>query len=149
MFNPQYCDLTPENSYWISGEDQHGETIVTQAGRIFYWPETTLEDEARLMFYGRHDVAPVLVEKGVAAGYGYQHQSRSIFFPASRYGDLEVVVNYLSASEAYADLANFLTTAPSVSSGAEGAMMELAKHLDQSVTRTSSNDVFHGPVNFS
>ena len=209
MFNPQYCDLTAENSYWISGEDQHGEIVVTQAGRIFYWPETTLEDEARLMFYGGHDVgqqcvvtapaaktitgvvfcagshwirpdfrgihfsqllgrlgrayavarwpvdwaialiAPALVENGIAAGYGYQHQSRSIFFPASRYGDLEVVVNYLSASEAYADLANFLTTTLSVSSGAEGAMIELDKPLDQSVTRTSSEGVFHGSSNLS
>ena len=209
MFNPQCCDLTAENSYWISGEDQNGEIVLTQAGRIFYWPETTLEDEARLMFYGGCDVGqqcvvtapaaktitgvvfcagshwirpdfrgihfsqllgrlgrayavarwpvdwatalitPALVEKGVAAGYGYQHQSRSIFFPASPLGDLELVVNYLSASEAYADLANFLTTTLSVSSGAEGAMTELDNPLDQSVTRTSSEGVFQGSSNLS
>jgi len=56
MFNPEYCDLSVENSYWISGEDDRGEIMLTQAGRIFYWPETTLESEARLMFYGGHDV---------------------------------------------------------------------------------------------
>jgi hypothetical protein len=52
IFNPQYSDLLPENSYWISGEDEHGEIVLTQAGRIYYWPDTTLEQEARLMFYG-------------------------------------------------------------------------------------------------
>src|SRR5690348_14998511 len=24
MFNPAYCDLSPENSYWISGENEAG-----------------------------------------------------------------------------------------------------------------------------
>src|SRR6516225_8268371 len=51
MFNPEYSYLSPENSYWISGEDEHGEIVVTQAGRVYYWPESTLEEEARLMFY--------------------------------------------------------------------------------------------------
>src|SRR5271157_4204417 len=40
MFNPECSDLTPENSYWISGEDEHGDIILTQAGRIYYWPDT-------------------------------------------------------------------------------------------------------------
>jgi hypothetical protein len=209
MFNPEYCDLSAENSYWISGEDKNGEVVLTQAGRIFYWPGTTLEDEARLMFYGGHDrgqqcvvtapaaksitgvvfcagshwirpdfrgihfsqllgrlgrayalarwpvdsaialITPALVEKGVATGYGYRHQSRSIRFPASPLGDLELVVNYLSASEAYADLANFLTTRLSRSSGAEGAITGLDNPLDQSVTRTSSDEVFQGSSNLS
>jgi hypothetical protein len=55
MFNPEYSDLRPENSYWISGEDEHGEIAVTHAGRIHYWPETTLEQEANAMLYGGHD----------------------------------------------------------------------------------------------
>ena len=139
-FNPEYSDLLPENSYWISGENENGEIVLTQAGRIYYWPESTLEQEARMMFYAGEDTGqrcvitaaaaksitgvvfcagshwirpdlrgqrfcicwrgsegrmrclvgrltggriglPVLVEKGVAAGYGYKHGSRSIFFP--------------------------------------------------------------------
>jgi len=52
MFDPRYADLSPENSYWISGENAYGEIVLTQAGRIYYWPETTLADEARLMFFG-------------------------------------------------------------------------------------------------
>jgi len=52
IFNPKYSDLQPENSYWISGEDENGEIVLTQAGRVYYWPDRTLEQEARLMFYG-------------------------------------------------------------------------------------------------
>ena len=209
MFNPEYCDLTAENSYWISGEDDRGEIMLTQAGRIFYWPETTLEREARLMFYGGHDVGqrclvtapaaklitgvvfcagshwirpdfrgiqfsqllgrlgrayavsrwpvhwaialttPALVEKGIASGYGYRHQSRSIFFPESPLGDLELVVNYLSAPEAYEDLANFLTTKLSVSEGTGADTSGVESPRDQRVTRISSDEVFQGSSNLS
>ena len=27
-YDPQYNDLTPDNSYWISGEDEHGEIVA-------------------------------------------------------------------------------------------------------------------------
>src|SRR6266851_9201366 len=55
MFNPQCCDLTAENSYWISGEDERGEIVLTQAGRIYEWPDTNLEEEALSMFYAGPD----------------------------------------------------------------------------------------------
>ena len=143
-FNPEYTDLLPENSYWISGENESGEIVLTQAGRVYYWPWSSLEQEALTMFYAGKDkgrcctvtapaaksitgvvfcagshwirpdfrgrrlshllarlgrayalsrwpvdwavglVAPVLVEKGVASGYGYRHASHSIFFPRRR-----------------------------------------------------------------
>ena len=41
-------DLSPENSYWISGEDEHGQIVATHAGRVHYWPSTTLEQEAKV-----------------------------------------------------------------------------------------------------
>src|SRR5712691_5336277 len=57
MFNSEYAvDLSPENSYWISGQDEYGEIVLTQAGRVYHWPDTTLEDEARLMFFGGQDL---------------------------------------------------------------------------------------------
>src|SRR5205807_8280546 len=31
---------------------EHGETVLTQVGRSYYWPHTTLQQEARLMFHG-------------------------------------------------------------------------------------------------
>jgi hypothetical protein len=209
IFNPEYSDLSPENSYWISGEDEHGEIVLTQAGRIYCWPDTNLEQEARMMFYAGRDtgqrcvvtaaaassitgivfcagshwirpdfrgrqfshllarlgrayalsrwpvdwgialIAPPLVEKGVAQGYGYKHHSRSIFFPGSPWGDLEVVLSYLSPPEAYEDLANFLTTKFSVSEEPGAATTGLERPLDQRVTRTSSDAVFHGSNSLS
>jgi hypothetical protein len=52
-FNPQYTDLSPENSFWVSGENERGEIVATHAGRVFYWPDTSLEEQAYDMFYGR------------------------------------------------------------------------------------------------
>jgi hypothetical protein len=209
MFNPQYSDLTPENSYWISGEDEHGEIVVTQAGRVYYWPNTTLEQEARLMFYGGRDegqlcivtakdasaiggvvfyggsvwvrpdfrgrrlsellprlgrayamarwpvdwgisfVAPVLVEKGIAAGYGYKHSSYSIAFPASPWGDLEVVLVSLTAPEAYDDFAENLLVQSSASTAASSTISSSTNRFDNKVTNTSSDGVLQGSSNRS
>ena len=208
-YDPQYNDLTPDNSYWISGEDEHGEIVLTQAGRVYYWPETTLQEQARSMFYAgcesdqcclvtapaaklitgvalcagahwiRPDfrgrrlshllarlgrayalarwpvdwaialVAPILIEKGVSSGYGYKHASRSIFFPGSQWGNLEVVLAYLSAEEAYDDITEFLTI--ELSGREEGSSDTLfsGKPREDSVTRTSSEDVFHGSSSLS
>ena len=55
QFDPRLTDLTPQNSYWISGENEDGEIVLCQAGRIYYWPETNLAEEARLMFFGGHE----------------------------------------------------------------------------------------------
>jgi hypothetical protein len=54
--NPEYSDLTPENSYWISGENDQGEIVLTQAGRVYDWRDTDLETEAASMFYAGHDL---------------------------------------------------------------------------------------------
>lgn len=208
MFNPEYCDLSPANSYWISGENAEGDIVLTQAGRIYYWPETSLAEEARTMFYaGPEDgrccqvtapaagritgvvlcggshwirpdfrgrrlsrllarlgrayavsrwpvdwgialVAPVLIDKGVSAGYGYKHASHSIFYPGSPWGDLEVVLAYLSAVEGYEDLAEYLINELS-GSPAERLSASPRRVLDDRVTRTSSDGVFHGSSNRS
>jgi hypothetical protein len=211
MYNPEYSDLVPENSYWISGEDEHGDIVLTQAGRIHYWPNTNLEQEVRLMLYGGRDegqlctvtapaakaitgvvfcagahwirpdlrghrlshllarlgrtcavarwpvdwcvaiVAPILVDKGVAAGYGYKHASYSIFFPGAPSGAIENVLTYLPVGEAYDDLANFLIEELSGSSeeGLATAVPRTGRPLDDNVTRTSSEGVFHGSSSLS
>jgi len=208
MFNPQYSDLQPENSYWISGEDEHGEIVVTQAGRVYYWPDTTLQQEARLMFYGGREegqrcvvtaedaqliggvvfyggsvwvrpdfrgrrlsellprlgrayamarwpvnwgisfVAPILVEKGIAAGYGYKHSSYSIAFPESPWGELEVVLVSLSATEAYEDFAAALVKL-SATDGISSSASSSRTLLDDKVTNTSSDGVLQGSSNRS
>jgi hypothetical protein len=53
--NPEYSDLSPENSYWISGENEQGDIVLTQAGRVYNWPNTNLENEAKSMFYAGRD----------------------------------------------------------------------------------------------
>jgi hypothetical protein len=209
MYNPAYCDLSPENSYWISGENEQGDIVLTQAGRIYYWPETSLVEEAHSMFYAGHDegqrcnvtapaarriggvvfcagshwirpdfrgnglshllarlgrayamsrwpvdwpialVAPVLVAKGVSAGYGYKHASHSIFYPASPWGDLEVVLAYLSQNEAYEDIAEYLVTEISGSTTEDLSTASAPRPLDDKVTSTSLEGVFHGSSNLS
>lgn len=209
MYDPEYTYLTPENSYWISGEDEHGEIVLTQAGRIHYWPETTLVEEARLMLFGGRDVgqrctvtastaslisggvlcagahwirpdlrgrhlshllarlgrayalsrwpvdwciaivAPVLVDKGVAAGYGYPHAGRSVFFPDAPSGAIENVLAYLSAAEAYEDLAMYLSTVLSGSNTEVLAAGAAFSPREESVTRISSDGVFQGNSNLS
>ena len=55
MLLPEY-GASAENAYWLSGETRDGEIVFTLGGRIYHWPETTLYDEARLMFYGGREV---------------------------------------------------------------------------------------------
>src|SRR5215472_11093007 len=209
MFNPCYSDLSPENSYWISGEDERGEIVVTQAGRVYYWPDTTLEQEARTMFYAGGDegrtcivtatdaksiggiifyggsvwvrpdfrgrrlsellprlgrayalarwpvdwgisfVAPVLVEKGIAAGYGYKHASYSIAYPGSPWGDLEVVLVSLSADEAYNDFTEVLFAPSATATVCHSPVAASDNRLDDRVTNTSSDGVRQGSSNRS
>jgi GNAT superfamily N-acetyltransferase len=202
IFQPALGGLSPENAYWISGETDDGEVVVTQAGRTYYWPETTLAEEARGMFYGgqtdtgpcivkapdaklitgvvffggavwvRPDfrklglsrlmprlgrayaaarwpidwgislVKPALVDKGVAAGYGYKHESRSLFFPGHQLGDLEVVLVYLSREEAYVDLATFLTDGMGGVSPTPAVAPSVTR--EETVTRISADLVVQG-----
>jgi hypothetical protein len=93
-------------------------------------------------------VAPVLVEKGVSAGYGYKHASHSIFFPGSAWGDLEVVLAYLSRSEAYEDIAKYLITELSDATE-EGLGASSRRPREDKVTSTSSDGVFHGSNSLS
>jgi hypothetical protein len=203
-FDPEYCDLNPENSYWISGENEYGEIVLTQAGRIYYWPESNLREEAGELFYARLNdgkgcivtapaaesiagvvfcagahwirpdvrgqsfshlisrlgrayalarwpvnwglalVAPVLVQKGVSAGYGYKHESYSVFYPGSRWGDLELAVAYLSATEAYEDLTQFLDTELSASAIGTPEERLSRRRPEERVTRISSEPVLQG-----
>jgi hypothetical protein len=205
MFNPECSDVSPDNAFWVSGEDEAGEIVVTWAGRVYYWPDSSLAEQACAMFYGRDDgqlctvtapaakgitgvvlsaggvwvrpefrgrqltrlfprigrayacsrwpidwtislCAPVLVEKGVAAGYGQKNFSHSIFYPASPWGDLEVVVAYTEATDIYQDLEEFMTS--EFSPARRGAPALRSTSFDR-VTNTSSVEVFHGSSSLS
>jgi hypothetical protein len=98
-------------------------------------------------------VAPILVEKGVAAGYGQKNFSHSIFYPASPWGDLEVVVAYTPSTEIYEDLGTFAATELSVLKDpapyAAGRDAAWGSTSFDNVTKTSSVGVFHGNNNRS
>jgi GNAT superfamily N-acetyltransferase len=56
IFDPTVCELTPENAFWLAAENEAGEIVACQASRVYHWPNSTLADEARLMFFGGRDV---------------------------------------------------------------------------------------------
>jgi len=204
MFNPQFTDLAPEDSYWISGENEQGEIVATHAGRVHYWPDTALEQKVDELLYGQRDsvqrcivtapdaklitgvvvyggsawvrpdfrgkrlsqllprlgrayalarwpidwgisiVAPLLVEKGVAAGYGYKRESRSIIFPGAPSGAVDNVLVSVSAAAAYEDFAAILRNGFSIATLFNSRSLPSSARFDNIETRISSEDVFHG-----
>ncbi len=54
-FNPRCADLTKENAYWISGETETGDIVVTNVCRVFDWTGTNLREQACALWYGRDD----------------------------------------------------------------------------------------------
>ena len=52
MFNPECVELNEENSFWISGEDESGEIVVTWGARVYDWTGTNLAEQACAMWYG-------------------------------------------------------------------------------------------------
>jgi len=45
IFNPEYSDLDPANSFWISGTNRQGEIVATQAARFLPLAESSLKAE--------------------------------------------------------------------------------------------------------
>jgi hypothetical protein len=60
-FNPECTELNPENAFWISGEDDSGEIVVTWAARIYNWIGTNLAEQARALWFGRDLEQPCIV----------------------------------------------------------------------------------------
>ena len=75
--NPEYVDLTPENAFWTSGENEAGEIVTTRITRIYNWMDTSLQEQARAFWYGQDLGQPCTVTAdaarlitGVVAGGG-------------------------------------------------------------------------------
>lgn len=94
--------------------------------------------------WGISIVAPALVEKGVAAGYGYKRESRSIIFPGAPSGAVDNVLVSVSRMGAYQDFAAILRNGFSVSEPVSLPSLSSVMRLDNIETRISSDDVFHG-----
>lgn len=59
IFDPAHDRVDASNAYWISGVNERDETVVAQAGRIFYWPETSLAEEmAGVLYPGKAEYTP-------------------------------------------------------------------------------------------
>lgn len=67
MINPERVALNPENAFWVSGENENGEIVVTWGARIFDWRGTSLAEQACAMFYGEDRGQPCVVTAEAAA----------------------------------------------------------------------------------
>lgn len=66
-FNPAVADLTPENAFWVAGESEDGDIVVTWASKIYDWSDTTLADQIRVAWYGRDEGQPCIVTAEAAS----------------------------------------------------------------------------------
>src|SRR5258708_39757935 len=110
--------------------------LVPRLGRAFAlarWP----------VDWGISFVLPNLVDNGVAAGYGYQRASYSIYYPGSVVGDVDAVLVSLSASEAYADFAKALDRLGDSVPSTSASSMSIS-FLDERDTKISSDRVLQG-----
>jgi len=152
----QRCVVTAKDAKFITGIVFVGGARWTRLDYRAVPPSRLLSRLGRAYALARWPIdwafafmAPVLVRKGVAAGYGYAHASSSIFFPQSPWGDLEVVLTSVSAVEAYDDLANFMTTELSGSEESGSAATSSSSIFDDRVTRISSEGVRQGSNSLS
>jgi hypothetical protein len=64
--NPERSDISPENGFWIAGENDDGEIVTTSAGRVFDWRDTNLAEQAAAVFYGRDEGQPCTITPNAA-----------------------------------------------------------------------------------
>jgi hypothetical protein len=204
-FDPEGTDISGENGFWIAGHNEAGEIVTCSAGRIYHWPDSTLEPHAAEVFFGRDEGQPrtvtapaakfitgtvmkagstwvhpdyrgrelshlmprlarayalghwpldwiigyvpkVLIDKGIAAGYGVKHVSYSILFPESPHG--EIGLTYTSGQEVYDDFGSFIAdelSDPAIRKFAPAPLgAALGKSLVHEVTSTASEPVRQG-----
>ena len=58
--DPRFSDMTPENSFWISGHDAGGRLVATQAARFLDLSRSHLDEELRSMRLLYADPSPAL-----------------------------------------------------------------------------------------
>lgn len=66
-FNPEVAELSEENSFWIAGENDKGEIVVTWASRIHDWFGTTMAEQMRVAWYGKDLGQPCIVTAEAAS----------------------------------------------------------------------------------
>lgn len=69
IYDPKRDDVDESNAYWISGTNEDGKTVVAQAGRLFHWPDSNLEEEmVNVLYPGMQNHPPFYVTCAGAAG---------------------------------------------------------------------------------
>src|SRR4051794_33231085 len=58
MFNPERVALNPENAFWISGENENGEIVVTWGARIYDWRGPAWRSRSARCFTARIAASP-------------------------------------------------------------------------------------------
>jgi len=66
-YNPEFSDLDESNAFWVAGENDRGEIVVTWASRIHDWTGTTMADRMCTAWYGRDTGQPCIVTAEAAA----------------------------------------------------------------------------------
>jgi hypothetical protein len=74
MFNPNHCDLSRDNAFWIEGVDEAGDTAVIHASRLYDHGARSVADDLRSlrMFYddpSPHHAAGAHVEVSAPSAY--------------------------------------------------------------------------------
>lgn len=60
IFDPNHSDLNPDNSFWISGHDQNGVIVATQAARFIDMSQSSAAEELQSLRLFFADPAPHL-----------------------------------------------------------------------------------------
>lgn len=60
-FNPEIADLSASNAFWIAGENDEGDIVVTWAARVHDWRGTTMAEQMRVAWYGKDLGQPCVV----------------------------------------------------------------------------------------
>jgi hypothetical protein len=60
-FDPKISGISEENAFWVAGENEAGEIVATWGAIVRHWPDTTMADHMREVWYGADRGQPCIV----------------------------------------------------------------------------------------
>jgi hypothetical protein len=64
IFNPSYCALERDDAFWIAAIDEHGDPVITSAGRRYHFGDRSLANDLRSLRIFYDQPAPYLAAGG-------------------------------------------------------------------------------------